>query len=175
MVKKGMSAIVGYVLLITFGIILSVIIYSYLKTYIPNEALDCPSSVSIFLRSYSCELSSDQLNLTFRNNGKFNLAGYFIFASNDSKINVATIEMVDKFEDGLNDPSMAVSNYILYNKSDSSNSLKPKEEFTHTYNISDIKDIEFIEIVPVRFQSDNGADRFVSCGKARIREKITCN
>ena len=52
MKKKGVSAIVGYVLLISFGVVMSVIVYSYLKTYTPKDALTCPDGVSIFLKDY---------------------------------------------------------------------------------------------------------------------------
>jgi len=39
--KKAVSAIIGYVLLVTMGIVMSVIVYNYLKTYVPADALDC--------------------------------------------------------------------------------------------------------------------------------------
>ncbi len=170
--KRGVSVVVGYVLLITFGIIMGVMVYSYLKTYVPRQALECPDSISIFIKDYSCSL--EELNFTIKNNGKFNLAGYFIYASNDSTVEVATLPMVSRLRGNLSDPSMAIGDgYVIFSKHDQMDYMIPKHEVKQFYNISNLN-VEFIEIIPVRFQKFEGSPKLVSCGKAKIREEIIC-
>ena len=48
--KKGVSVIIGYVLLIAFAILISAGVYAWLKTYVPREPLNCPDGVSIFVK-----------------------------------------------------------------------------------------------------------------------------
>ena len=76
--KKGVSEIVGYVLLIVFTLILAGIVFVWLKTYVPHEDINCPDGTSLMINSYTCNQS--KLTLTFENNGKFFVGGYFIDA-----------------------------------------------------------------------------------------------
>jgi len=168
--KKGLSVIIGYVLLITFGIIISVIVYNYLKSYVPSEALQCPEGVSIFLKEYSC--TDNQLNITIKNNGKFNLEGYFIHATNSSNDSLATLNLAKYYANssinvGLN-TSSAVYFHVPVN-----DSLAPSEDSFNIFNLP--TGIYSIEIIPARFQKDGNTPRFVSCGSAKIREVLTCS
>ncbi|NCN52089.1 hypothetical protein GW931_03690 [archaeon] len=167
--KRGLSVVIGYVLLITFGIILSVIVYNYLKTYVPSEVTQCPAGVSIFLKDYTC--SNNQLNITLKNNGKFYLDGYFIHATNSSTSSLATVNLAKYFSpnnyEGRNS-STAVYFYV-----DSNKNLYPSY---NSYAIFDLPNqVYSIEIIPARFQKEGNVQRFVSCGDAKIREVITCS
>ena len=164
--KKGVSAIIGYVLLITFGIIMSVIVYNYLKTYVPKEALNCPDGVSIVLQNYDC--NSNEINLTIKNNGKFNLAGFFIHGSNDADVEIATIDL----SKNLSSSGEIYGGAILVDLG-SENLMKPGAETGYTFDID--SNLESIELVPARFQEENNKIRFVSCGNAKITEKVICS
>ena len=96
--KLGVSVMIGYILLITLGIVMGVIIYQWMKTYIPKEPVECPDGASIYLKDYSC--SSTNLEITIQNNGRFSLGGYFIKAANFSDQEVPTIDLSSKILDG---------------------------------------------------------------------------
>ena len=169
--KKGVSAIIGYVLLITFGIILSVIVYNYLKTYVPKDLIDCPDGSSIFVKDYSC--SDGILNLTLKNNGRFNLAGYYIHYSNNSDQEIATRNMAGNFKNTGSTNSTSISGaYILFDFMNE-NSMSAGKEFVHSFNYTQAP--AFIEITPVRFETYEEKIRFASCGNARVKEAIICS
>ena len=172
--KRAVSPIIGYVLLITFGIVMSVIAYNYLKTYVPKEGLDCPEGVSVFLKEYTCDLDNDILNITIKNNGKFNIQGYFIYASNQSGVEIATLLLAPHYLNYTQVPkSFNQSNQIVFSGV-TKNYLIPQAEITHSFNISSFDSFNFIEITPTRIQDIKNKERFVSCGKAKIREELIC-
>lgn len=169
--KKAVSAIIGYVLLITFGIILSAIVYNYLKTYVPKDLIECPEGASIFLKDYSC--SGGILNLTLKNNGRFNLAGYYIHYSNNTEQDIATKNMAGNFQqDTATNSTSVAGSYILFDFMNE-NSMSAGKEFYHVFNYSQAP--AFIELTPVRFENYNGKIRFASCGNARVKEVLDCS
>ena len=90
--KKAVSVLIGYVLLVVFAVILAAIVYQWLRTYVPTEGLNCPDGTSIFISETSyCD---NQLNLTLKNNGRFDVSGYFLHASNSSGEDIGTIVRV---------------------------------------------------------------------------------
>ena len=66
--KKAVSVIVGYVLLISFAIVIGVIVYQWMKTYVPKEDINCPDGTSLFIKRY--EYTPELLTLYLKNNGK---------------------------------------------------------------------------------------------------------
>lgn len=170
--KKALSAMVGYVLLITFGIILSVIVYNYLQTYVPKDLLECPDGVSILIKDYSCQ--GDDLNITFKNNGKFNYAGYFIHGANETDAQIATLNLANNFLNSTGEePARSIpSSYVSFSYEDN-DFMKPQNETVHLFDLNSTG-VVLIEITPVRFQEIKGKERFVSCGNAKIREEISC-
>lgn len=171
--KKGISIIIGYVLLVTFAIMMSVFVYQWIKGYIPTETLECPDGVSIFIKeyNYNCLSGSEKLTITLKNNGLFNTAGYFIHATNDSGQTLATIDLSGYTKLG-EDKGGTV---LLSQRGE--NSFEPNDEpITNIFNLNDsgIGQIYSIEIIPVRFQKVDNKMRFVSCGGSRVKEEITC-
>ena len=166
--KKGVSIMVGYVLLVTCAIIIGVVVYQWVKTYVPADALECPEGTSIFIKEYTYDCDNSELSLTLKNNGLFNTAGYFIHATNEEGQELATIDL---------------SNYTLLGEGkggtvlfSTGNSFKPNDEETNIFELSgsEIGQIYSIEIIPVRFQEEDGKNRFVSCGGSKVEEKISC-
>jgi len=164
--KKGVSAIVGYVLLISFGIVMSLIVFAYLKTYAPKDALNCPDGVSIFLKEYSCE--GNVLNITVKNNGRFNFSGYFIKAANSSTQEVATIDISKNYTD----PTKIHGNSILFSLQNT-NLMGPGIEMTGSFNLN--QNLAMIELIPIRFQGEGKNLKMVSCGSAKVQEEISCS
>jgi len=171
--KKGVSVIVGYVLLISIGLVLGIIVYSYLKTYVPKDAMECPDGVSILITQYDCV--GDSFNVTLKNNGKFNYMGYYIHASENSSIDLATINFANNFLNASIGKAFSLpDSHIIFSTNNLENFMQPTIETEHWFNLSGI-DVKFIEITPVRQQEYNNKKRFVNCGNAKIKQEITCS
>ncbi len=168
---KGVSIIIGYVLLITFAIIIAVAVYGWMKTYVPKDTLSCPADVSIFVKDYQC--NSTQLDLTLKNNGKFNIGGYFIYYANTSTQDIATANLsfyaIDK-------GSVLQPSGIKFGDINSSeNNLKPNDEEIESFNITSLSgSVYMIQVLPLRWQVEKNKRRVVSCTDAQMREVINC-
>lgn len=168
--KKGISSIIGYVLLITFGLIMAVIGYNYLKTYVPRDMIECPDGTSIFIKDYEC--NSTTLEITIKNNGKFNYAGYYIHAANTTEQEVATINLANNFEKDIENEATNISGtHIMFSPDE--NKMIPKREVTHIFTLDN--NIEILELTPVRFQKEGSTRRFVSCSGMKTREEVECS
>ena len=91
--RKGISIMIGYIFLITITIVISTIVFQQLKTYIPTEKIECPEGVSIFLKEVTYDCDINELNITLKNNGRFNIAGYFIAGADSPEKEIATINL----------------------------------------------------------------------------------
>ena len=170
--KKGISVMVGYVLLIVFVIIIGAIVYQWLKTYVPAQALNCPDGVSLFVKEASFDSDNSQLIVTLRNNGRFNLAGYFIHATNSSDQELPTIDLSNYLDE--NSPGRIHGNSVLFfNFSIGDNFFHPGSEESYLFDIpSSIGKPHLIRITPTRFQDVNEKQRFVSCSDARAGQIV---
>ena len=167
--KKGVSIIIGYVLLVTFAIIMGGILYQWLKGYVPKDILKCPDGVSAFIEDVGCIDHEDYfvLNLTLKNNGRFGIAGYFIHATDDPSQELATVDLSTyHFEGGNKDRSAILFSLV------EDNPIKPNDRKRSRFNLS--SQIYSIEITPVRFQVENNKKRLASCGDAKVKEIVTC-
>jgi len=177
--KKALSAMIGYILLITFGIVLSVIVYSYLKTYVPKEFIKCPEGVSMFIEDLNCTenitTGDFSLNITLKNNGKFNLAGYFIHGANESTQEIAILDLSQNVQENLLSGPAIVGNSVIFTKTSSDvNSFKPNNVTTHYFtNIN--TSLTQIEIIPIRYDVKASSQRLASCGEAKIWEMVSCS
>lgn len=165
---------VGYILLVVFVITLSVIVFQWLRTYVPSdEALDCPEGSSLFATNVDyCE---GYLNVTLKNNGRFGLAGYYIRAANSTEQSVATIDLSQYIN--TSGGSNLLGNAILFSSSTDQNTLDPGEESADNFNVSNASfgNITSIEVIPTRFQEENNRVKFVSCTGARfVQQSLYC-
>ncbi len=90
--KRGISEIVSYVLLVVLAISLASATYIWLQSYAKNPLPEesCPEGVSVIVTNYSCyePVKGDgELNLTIKNNGRFNINGIIISYINNSNTN----------------------------------------------------------------------------------------
>jgi len=163
--KKGISVMIGYILLISFAVILGSVIYTWVKAYVPNQGLECPEGVSLFVKDaqYDCSTS---LVLTLKNNGRFNFAGYFIHSTDEEDQEIATIDISEYAYVGI----QPMSGVVLFD-SIPANTLEPGQEIIDSFTLPGTTYYS-IEIIPIRFQEDR--NKIASCGNARVKYDFTC-
>ena len=159
---------IGYVLLVALVVVMAGIVYVYLRTYIPKDLPACPEETSLFIKEKSC--SNGILNITIKNNGKFSVGGYYIYASNVSSAEIATIDLSKQLNSGI-DNQYTYFNSVIFNIS-TNNTLDPGNEIINSFDLN--QSINFIEIIPARFESQGKNVKLVSCGNSRIKEIVTC-
>lgn len=173
--KKGVSIMVGYVLLVVFAIILSLIAYQWIKTYVPSDSLQCPDSgvsVSIKALYYDCEGGNNNLYLNVKNSGRFSILGYFAHAANVSGQEVATIDLSQYFNETLSG-GQRFGNSIAFISAEE-NLFKPGDEKVAIFNLTDVGVLTSIQITPTRMQEVDNKNRFISCGNEIVKQDIYC-
>jgi len=148
--KKGLSIMIGYVLLVAIAIIMSMIVYQFIKTYIPREALECPGGVSVFIKETKYDCVTNKLEVTVKNNGLFSVAGYFIHATTSEEQELATEDLSGKIDSG----GKVYSNSVVFVLG-KENVLSPDGEKKTIFDLSGLGfDLgnHKIELIPVRFQ-----------------------
>jgi hypothetical protein len=177
MSKKGLSIVVSYVLFVGIAVGLSIIVYSWLKSYVPKESLECPDGVSIAISQITYESATKRLNLTLRNNGRFSIDGFYIRASNKSselkdisELNIAPDMII------LNplEKSTVYGNQIRFLNTEF-NSLAPGEFVFRAFNLSKYGQVKKIEIIPIRYEKISGKMKLLQCSNAKIQEILTYN
>ncbi len=153
--KRGVSEIIGYVLLIVMVISLSFIVYRWMASYIPKDYDKCPDDVSVFIKDKQCQLG--KLLLTLGNNGLFNVEGYYAKATILPDQEVATLSLFENEGE----------EYVI-------SPLNPGDVVSEILKIAgnDKLTIYSIEIMPVVLD-EKTKDPLV-CGNAKIKEKIQC-
>ncbi len=171
--KRALSIVIGYILLIAISIVMSIIVYQWLKTYVPKDTAKCSEGTSFFIKEISYNCTSKKLDITVKNNGKFSINGYFIHVSNSSNPDVlATIDISRNITDGgiVSGSSITFSDTIK-------NALTPEEPTNAklcSFNIAGYSQLYKIEIIPTRMQEIDNKERLVSCGDAKVEETLSC-
>ena len=101
--KKAVSLMISYVLLVTIAIIMSIIVFTYLKTIANVEpVIDCKEGTSIVVEDYSCDANKEEITLTIRNNGIFNVDGFIAtFGDHELREPSAKLKIAEGQEDTL--------------------------------------------------------------------------
>ena len=172
MKKRGLSVVIGYVLLVTFGIILSVIVYGYLKTYVPKDIDSCPSGVSLSVLNYDYNCTSNVLNVTIKNNGLFNVNGYYIYATTNPNATIATVDLSSNFSESLSETGMNMSGVVYFDVNPNTD-FGPSSTKTHVFSLNGR--VYRVEIVPARFQDVESTTKFIGCGDSSVEELLTCS
>jgi len=75
--KKAVSLMISYVLLVVIAIVMSIIVFSYLR-YVANvePVIDCDEGTSLVVEDYMCDAADGKITLVLRNNGRFNIEGF---------------------------------------------------------------------------------------------------
>ena len=171
--KKAVTVVVGYVLLITFSVVLGLITYKLLKTYVPRETTECPDGTSILIESYSYDCNSKILVLNIVNNGKFDIGAYFIYGANSSEREKGNIELSSL---NMDNESKLAQLGIKFGGFIDKNSLAPNDRETETYNLTNLNgELALVEILPIRWQTQDKKSALVSCTNAEIKKQIECS
>ncbi len=159
--KNALSNIVGYVLLISITIALSVLVYGWLKFYVSEDKIEiCPSGVNIIIKDYGCVKSpvgetpnKGYFNITLKNKGLFKVDGY-------------TLRVHDR-ED---------ADFGFYTFDNDGDVIMPGEEYSAIYKFIDnavdndriLREITLIEVQPFIMDGDK-----ISC-ESYISRRIEC-
>ena len=168
--KKAVSEVIGYLLLISFAIVMSVIVYQGLKTYIFKDELSCDEGVSLYIDRITCDVNGGNyvLNLTLKNNGLFGIHGYYVKARNISfDKGLPTIDLTENLTYGGNNQT----GRIIFLGAD--NNMYPNERRDSLFLIN--YPINLIEVIPLRMESYNGKKKPIMCTDARVSSVVTCS
>lgn len=172
--KKGVSEIIGYILLIAIVVAISVFVYQFLKSYVPKDSLTCPDGITLLIPDYKYNCTANMLNFTIQNVGTFSVGGYFIHASNSTQ-DIATIDLT-RYYVGPSTPASGAISFAFYNILDPGKFV-PK--VSNGFNLSlappIVGTLNKIEITPMRYVEYQGKNRTASCGNAKISIPISCN
>ena len=98
--KKGVSTMVAYVMLISITIALAAILYPWLKSQvIPGEELKCDDGISLIIREYNYNCTTNTLNLTLQNKGLFTADGFIVRVSNQDNAEFGIYILNKSFEE----------------------------------------------------------------------------
>jgi FlaG/FlaF family flagellin (archaellin) len=165
--KKGVSIMIGYVLLVALAVTMGVVAYSWMSTYLPKSISSCPEGVSLLIKDYSCQ-PGGQFSITLKNNGRFDVAGYIIRAGNPSEA-VASKDISLYATSG----ETKVNNVLIY--SAGQNFLKAGDERASSFSVtgSGLTGVGLIEITPTRFQEEGNRKNFVICTDSVLTDLLS--
>ena len=96
--KRGISIVMGYVLLIVIAIALSGFVYTWLRFWVPSDDnAVCPDSVVIVVKNLNCE--GNNLNVTLENKGLFTIDGFIMRVNNRSESQIGIYKIEDYIGD----------------------------------------------------------------------------
>lgn len=151
--KKGISEIVSYTLLIIIAVAVSVLVFSFLRSYIPKyQTPECPTDINIDVRDIIC--SSRNLEITLSNKGLFSIDAAFVRLNppgREVKSLVAGDSLIE-FENPLIPGNITTIEVAL-------NSYTPGAGFR-------------IEVQPARFNEKN---ELAACENLAIQKNLTCS
>lgn len=167
--KKAVSLMISYVLLIVIAIVMSIIVFSYLKTVANvKPVIDCKSGTSIFIEDYKC--GQGEIKLTLKNNGLFNIDGFISYFGSDSgKEPIIKLVSFDKVK--INN-----KNYYQFE-----NQLKPERKIIVNFSSLERKSdgttapISFNYLSKVKIQPfiiDKESNLIVPCGESVIKQNL---
>ena len=164
--RKGVSLMIGYVLLIVGAIVIGGLVYGWLKTYVPKEAVECPEGVSIFIQDLSCDSQQTEykFDLSITNNGRFAVNGLYVRVAESDEQKIATTDISDKLSSGGN----AQAGVILFTQE-----LEPGQTRQMEFNLNER--VYLVEATPIRYEIIENQNKLVTCGNAKVKEKIDCS
>ncbi|MBX4212551.1 hypothetical protein KW787_03810 [Candidatus Pacearchaeota archaeon] len=123
--KKGVSEMVGYVLLVIIAVGISVIVYNFLYVLNPKDRPACEDDTYLIINSISCSLSQKTISLDLSNKGLYTVdAAYIRMASQQRKIRPQINKNPTEFG--------------LWNLENKNKGLKPGESLQKDYSFSSV-------------------------------------
>ena len=152
--KSALSNIVGYVLLISVTLSLSILVYGWLRFYVSESDIEtCSDNVNVIIESYECSGGAGgSLTVTLKNKGLFTVDGYILRVHNRTD-----------------------AEFGFYTFNDTGTMIRPGEEHIDIYNFpfgdEDITTITLVEVQPF-IREDSGSDK-ISC-KSYASQRVEC-
>lgn len=167
MQKRGVSIMVGYVLLVIIAISISILVYNYLEIYVPKEKPECPDGhdVTLIIQSASCQIGSeeDTLSITILNKGLFKVDAVYVRMEAEGR---KVKQLVNKEVNGEKDI------YIFPESLDYH--LNPGEKYDYstpvTQVVNHISQNYEVEIEPAIIIND----QLALCPEFTITQPVTC-
>ncbi len=154
--KKGVSLMIGYVLLVVIAVGLGTLVFTYLKIYLPNDKPVCPSNVAVSIEQSSC--SNGIVKVQLMNRGLFNLDGTYIRIGEKDR----------EFRELLNSENVRFTDYFD-TKGLPPGNIWPRDGIPRSYDFTG--DGSYIlEVEPALFIDDE----WVLCNEAIIKQDIEC-
>jgi len=165
--KKAVSELIGVVLMISMAIVMAGMVYGFMKFYVQKPIPEdlCPDGVSIIISDYKCLENSMMINITFKNQGRFDINQVLIKINNES----GKPAVYPLFEMKLQDGEFIEIPFIYVPFSEA---LFSGEEETKTFSYEKYSKIEIIEIEPTK-----GTDKYgrpILCQKAITTIPVKC-
>ena len=152
--KRALSNVIGYVLLISITLSLSVLVFGWLRFYVSESSVEeCSDNVNIIIKNYECFSGvGGNLTVTLKNKGLFTVDGYML--------------RVHDRED---------ADFGFYTFDDVGIEIKPGNEYEAIYYFSnydfDGKTLDIVTLVEVQpFMMEKSQ---ISC-KAYVSQEVTC-
>ncbi len=152
--KKGISELVSYVLLIAIALGLSVLVYQYIKTYVPKDSPECQEDIHLRIKEYTCK--GDKIFLTYTNTGLFNIDAAYVRITKEGE------KIIKQINDNAN----------LYFSTGTSKLAPQKDTLPIKYDGNEDFSGDYILEVQPAILDEKG--NLVACNKAITTKKITC-
>lgn len=165
--KKGLSVVVGYVLLIVISLSLSLMVYTWMKRSAIKPETTCPETISIMITNYECTTSSKEISLTLENNGLYNIDGAIIKVSTSlTKLPIYALEFIDSTDTYVEEVTESEFGFEPYLTA--SEAVNHRVTMKFSYDNLDPKTIAKISIIPLY---DGGKERLI-CSDQEIQQEI---
>ena len=163
--RRGVSVVIGYVLLIAMALGISGAVYAFLKFYVPKDVPQCPLDVNIIVTNMSC--SAEHFEITLSNKGLFSVDGVYI------KLGVPG----ETYRSTINCPTSTSAStckiyFAQYNSIEYSRGLKPDQTWSADYSYEPFGDVE-VEVTPLMFVGGSNYTQAI-CTNAIIRTTVKC-
>jgi len=159
--KKAVSLMISYVILISIVIGLSIGVYGWLKLIAnPSESINCKEGTSLILESELCALG--RLELTLKNNGRFNIDGVIISIGEIEENQPTFYPIAEGFE------GLSAGHYPFISV------LKPQKSAIAYFTNKDktgaiINNVNVIQLQPFILKNNQK----IICQDAVIKQKVT--
>ncbi|MDD5699844.1 MAG: hypothetical protein PHH00_01465 [Candidatus Nanoarchaeia archaeon] len=175
--KRGVSEIIGYILLIAIVVVVSIFVFQWLKSYVPQSALTCPDGTAVSVPEYDYDCTNNILNFTLQNQGTFTIDGYFIHASNESEEGIANRDLTPYYMGDKNNRTFGGILFEIYSIEPGQSESANDNTFNLNLKFPAIKNgtLKKMEIIPIKYVEYKGKQRIASCGDAKISIPVECN
>lgn len=157
--NRAVSELVSYVMLVIIAITVSVLVYGFLKLYIPKDQPSCPEDISLIITGASCTTSPKQISINYSNKGLFSIDGAFVRLGQSGRTTKPLI-----FD--LDDPAQ----FFIPSLAPGTPPLPREYSIPSSIAISQAE--YTLEIEPLTI--DKETNKIAACSNAIVTQKVTC-